>query len=236
MNSKTGSLVWLTVVAIGSGMLGGWLSAWLLAQSAEAAHQVPSPGSAGQVLTAREIRLVDEQGRIWARMGSSEAAAQHRGLILNDESGQERLRLAVSAEGNGGLVLSDAQGRFRAALTVSSTGIPGVALTDQSGGMRFLLLVAQEGSPQMDLYDGQGRIGLGLEVSEKGDPELRMSRAAPDFRVARLDASSLEFQTEGFRRALQIGVDEQQSGRIQLFDSQGELSADLPGDDSSGSQ
>ncbi len=236
MNLRSGILICLIVVAFGSAMLGGLLSAWLVAQPDLAAHQTPSPGAAGQVLTVREIRLVDDQGRIWARMGSSSEASRHRGLILNDESGQERLRLALAEQGNGGLVLSNAQGRFRAALTVSDSGIPGMALTDQSGAMRFLLLVAQEGSPEMDFYDSQGRIGLGLEVSDKGEPELQMNRALPDFGAARLNASWLEFQTEGIGRALQIGVDEQKSGRLQLFDSKGELSTDLPSKNPSASQ
>lgn len=230
MKSRTGMLVWLTAAALAAGMAGGLLSSWLIAPSVRAAQPEP------QILTAREIRLVDEQGNVWARLGSSSMAAEHRGLILNDQSGKERLRLAVSNQGNGGLVSSDAQGRFRAALTVSSTGLPGVTLTDRTGALRFLLHVDQEGSPQMDFYDSQGRIGLGLEVSEEGNPKLRLSQQLPEFGVAVLDATSLAFHSEEFRRALLIGADGQKGGRIQLFDSQGEVKADLPASQASSSQ
>lgn len=222
MKSRIGMLSWLTAAAMAAGMAGGLLGTWLIAPSARAAQPEP------QVLTAPEIRLVDEQGHVWARLGSSSLAGEYRGLILNDQSGNERLRLAVSKEGNGGLVSSDAQGRFRAALTVSSSGLPGVTLTDREGTLRFLLHVDQQGSPQMDFYDSKGRIGLGLEVSEEGNPKLRLSQQEPEFGVAVLDASSLGFFSEDFRRALLMGADGQKGGRIQLFDSQGEVKTDLP--------
>ena len=226
MTSKhVGYFLLLLSTTLLSGMLGGILALGLSSPQAQSSSR-----QLGERLTAREIRLVDEQGKVWARLGRSQRAEPYRGLILNDSSGQERLRLAVSEDGNGGLVMSDSQGRFRAALTVSSTGIPGIALTDLKGGMRFLLLVAQQGNPQMDLYDEKNRIALGLEVSEEGHPAVRMIRSDSPFGAARLDASTLIFQTEGFQDAVEVTAASERGGRLQLFDEEGAVRTSLPED------
>lgn len=217
-----GLRAWLGLALFG--LLGGFLSQSLWQGMAPVfAQQPPSP--APEVIEAREIRLVDEDGVLWGRLGESPRADGQRGLVLYDGQGRERGRLTLSDQGNGGLVLSSAGSPFRLGLTVSRTGIPSLALTDTQGRLRSLMLVDQRG-PQMDLYSPSSEILIGLEVAEEG-PRLRLREPGEDWVAAALSPSSLGFRAQSRRSGVTIGLDEEKRPRLVLVD-QGEAVASLP--------
>ncbi|HSR70438.1 MAG TPA: hypothetical protein VLU25_21085 [Acidobacteriota bacterium] len=206
------------------GLLGGFLSQSLW-QGISVAWAAQDPGPA-PVLEVREIRLLDQEGVLWGRLGQSPRADGQRGLILYDEQGRERGRLALASSGHGGLVLSSPGSAYRLGLTLSRTAIPALSLTDREGRIRSLLLVDERG-PQVDLYSETSDIVLGLEAAADG-PRVRLREAgSQDWVAAVLSPSSLGFRAQSRGSGVTLGLDQEKSPRLVLVE-EGKPVASLP--------
>jgi hypothetical protein len=82
--------------------------------------------SKGKIITAREIRLAGDDGKVVARLKTSthKEAGEQVMLVLSDTAGKERVRL-FAAEKASGLDLCDESGKARIQFGQSSVGAPG---------------------------------------------------------------------------------------------------------------
>lgn len=209
---------WLRAAGTGARWLSIPLAALLgalLSSPVGSAIQAPPED---RIVTAREIRVTDERGRVRARIGDSRRTPGHFGLTLIDERGTERIRVAMAPEGNGGLVIEDAEGRFRAAITLSQTGIPGVSLTDSEGRLRTLLFVSEGGNPQTELYDDKSRIRIGMGVGTDGEPSIRLDGPRE---ASAWGAGLIGFRVPGTGDLAVLGRRPETGGALLLRDAEG---------------
>ena len=113
-----GLLAALTVVAA---LVGGAAASWVILRQAGTAS----------VYQGEELRLVDREGRVRARMVLGVHGEPGVGLL--DEDGRPRITLGLGTDGDPGLNLLDQDGRLRATLRLGKDGTPGVILSDRDG-------------------------------------------------------------------------------------------------------
>ena len=154
------------------------------------------------LVTATEIRLVDEGGR--TRLLMSVLRGRPR-LILTDESGEFRAELGLAPEGGPALWLRDRDGRARLALSLSGSGLPLVTLTDDQGRARAGLGLGGGGAPSLILRDAAGRdrvalwqeedeIGLALaDEARRPRAHLAVKQGKPSLAFYRTDRGVLWF-------------------------------------------
>ena len=80
---------------------------------------VPRSTGNALVVTAQQFDVVDQQGHVRARLGSS---ANNAGLAIMDTNGTTRMSLQMLADGTSIVGLADNQGRFRANFYVNAGG------------------------------------------------------------------------------------------------------------------
>jgi len=169
----------LLVLVVVSGLAGGALGRWLLPGRAAFAGE-----EALQVVTAREFRLVDEEGKLRARLGWGNEGVP--GLSFYDAAGEERVVL-VAGEDHAALGFNDATGKPRASLAGGEFGF-GLSLNDATGRPRVWLALEKE-NPVLALGDVLGKevvlLSQGGPISAEvmlqvveGEPALILSDAA----------------------------------------------------------
>ena len=134
---------WLMLALTGAAFAGALVSR-LLPLNAYAAQ----PGNVPAVLQAREIQLLDEKGKIRAKLSVAKEGPR---LDLCNDQEKTRAALAVGKFGPR-LELSDDQDKLRAMLSRSL-----LVLCDDKGEHRAILGVDAEG-PWMHLYDKNGKV------------------------------------------------------------------------------
>ena len=118
MRKDYGLLAALTVVAA---LVGGAVASWVILRQACTAS----------VYQGEELRLVDREGRVRARMVLG--AHGEPGVGLLDGDGRPRITLGLGTDGDPSLNLLDQDGRLRATLRLGKDGTPGMILSDRDG-------------------------------------------------------------------------------------------------------
>lgn len=148
-------------------------------------------GTARDIVEARAIVLLDDQGRRRGELLMEENGSASLGLY--DETGirkvrlaldadgmprltlagptQTRIWLAVNSEGVPEVVLHDQQGTKRIEMTLDRTGAPAVVLSDTSHSPRAVLGVDHQAAPAL-LMRGEGEGRVSLSVLPDGSPVL----------------------------------------------------------------
>lgn len=141
------------------GILGGGLVNW----AAQSAPPSPSPA----LITATELRLVDETGRTKALLSILRGKPR---LILIDDNGEFRMELGLGTAGEPAVVMRDRDGKVRSQLHLATSGQPGFRLSDGSGRVRANLGLGSEGTPGLIFSDdaGKDRLALWQEKDELG--------------------------------------------------------------------
>jgi len=119
---QTGVLITVSVL---SGLLGGVVAACLvgggLVTAQEPAGEVPA------VVSAKEFRLIDRQGRTRAALSFNDEGQPF--LQMRDEFETERVRVGISRET--GIDVRDVDGKTRLVLSVDDEGLPSLVVRDR---------------------------------------------------------------------------------------------------------
>jgi hypothetical protein len=148
---------WVLLVAALAGFSGGAVSNWFF--------QTPVQAGNSNLITAGELRLVDDSGRTRALLSLLRGKPR---LIMTDDHGEFRIELGLGPDGEPTLWLRDREGKARGRLSLSVIGSPGLEFIDPGGRSRCTLSLDEQGDPSLFLRDAQGRDRLALwEEKEK---------------------------------------------------------------------
>lgn len=119
---QTGVLIMVSVL---SGLLGGIVATCLvgggLVTAQEPAGEIPA------VVSAKEFRLIDQQGRTRALLSFNADGQPH--LQMRDEFDTARVRVGISRET--GMDVRDVNGKTRLVLSVDEEGLPSLVVRDR---------------------------------------------------------------------------------------------------------
>ena len=119
---QTGVLIMVSVL---SGLLGGIVATCLvgggLVTAQEPAGEIPA------VVSAKEFRLIDQQGRTRALLSFNADGQPH--LQMRDEFDTARVRVGISRET--GMDVRDVSGKTRLILSVDEEGLPSLVVRDR---------------------------------------------------------------------------------------------------------
>ncbi len=122
------SLWLLLVLTLTASVIGGAVSGWLLMGRPVSTWRLLHPPKA---IDAETVRLVDQDGRVRARLVLGSHGVP--GLGLWDQDGQVRITLGLGADGEPSLNLLDKEGRLRASFKLGRGGTPELTLSDMDG-------------------------------------------------------------------------------------------------------
>ena len=223
---------------------GGALSSLLLS------GQVLAQG--GDVVTASQVNIVDDTGRIRAVLASADERGRAsvafygpdgdlRGLIgvepdgapvlrFNDATGASRLVADVRGGGDAAVSLGDQAGRNVLIGTLSGTPVVGLSHDGQArlqatlGGAGEPNLSLQ-GRPSIDLMGQPGQRALALSVDGDGAPFLSLHDATGAQRVAvgAVQGTAVVNLGDGTRPRLVLGVAPDGEGSVAYYDQTGTL-------------
>ncbi|MEW6261583.1 MAG: hypothetical protein AB1641_00770 [Thermodesulfobacteriota bacterium] len=144
------------------------------------------------LVTASEIRLVDEAGRTRALFSLLRGKPR---LMLMDDRGEFRMELGLGPAGEPALWLRDQEGRTRGQLSLAAGG-PALRLFDAQGKSRAAVALNQKGEPALIMSDGAGQDRLAL-WQEKDESGLALAdaegRPRAGFTMKKNDRSTLAF-------------------------------------------
>ena len=163
MNRKQFLLVLLVTALFG--FSGGAASNWLL--------QTPVQAGSSNLITAGELRLVDNTGRTRALLSLLRGKPR---LIMTDDNGEFRIELGLGPDGEPTLWLRDRDGKSRGRLSLSVVGSPGLEFMDRRGRSRCTLGLDEQGDPSLFMRDAEGRERLALWQEKE---ELGLALADP---------------------------------------------------------
>ena len=106
------------------------------------------------VCEVREIRIVDDAGRVRGVLGATGGGGPT--LIFRNEAGADRAKLTVGADGPG-LTLADEEGHTRAWLGFSKEALR-IGFADEHGNNRAFFGVMRKAGPVVKFYDEQQRV------------------------------------------------------------------------------
>ena len=242
----------MVAAMLGASFLGGAAAASLLvggavqAQGAQAQGEPPAQSAPG-VLTATQVNLVDDSGRLRGVLAGSDerglasiawydAAGQVRSLSgierdgtpvvqLFDAAGQPRL--AASVDGETAMIVAGARGAGQGYFGAVG-GAPLLTLGDGTRN-RLQLLLSQEGRPRAVLSDGAGRQSIGLSVGSDDMPQVGLAAAGrlrALFTVAR-NAAVINL-LDADRPRLVLGVAENGRPSVNFLDAEGGVAVEIP--------
>lgn len=163
MNRKQYAL--LIILAVLAGLVGGAVSSWIFMDEPVFAQKTQQHQ---KVITAEELRLVDEQGTVRARFGLWKPDGRPI-LYLTDENGKPRLLLNVW-HNIPTLTLQDQNGKQRARLYLSSDGNPRIDLNSEDSLAGASLYVFSN-QPNLILKDKKGKV-IWKALREPGSAEF----------------------------------------------------------------
>ena len=143
---------WLiAVLAVIAGFLGGAASGafiYLMVQD--------------NVISAREFRVLDKDGKTRASLGLSTAGES--ALNLFDREEKIRVQLQVTEEGPPGWGLFDEEGDPRLVVNLSENGSPALVLLQKERKWRAAFRLFQDGNPTLDFANEAGYVKSRLSV------------------------------------------------------------------------
>lgn len=133
------------LVSVAGIFVGHWLSL--------RAELVPSVSASSGTVRAKQVELVDPQGRRRALIGTSGEGSP--AIWFFDQNGKSRLNLGVYADGNPMIVLNDANEQAVQIFRTVGGGEP-VLVMKAGGRDRIILGLNGEKNPYFEYYDAQG--------------------------------------------------------------------------------
>ena len=121
---------------------------------------------------ARQFGLLDDQGRLRARLGSTDTGAP--GLWLFDENGQVQATLIGFPIEGPRLILRSVRTGSTLWLAAEADGTLEATLGDRANARRLVLRLAPTGEPQIILADPQTRERVGAYVLADGSALVRV--------------------------------------------------------------
>ena len=149
--------------------------AFMVVAAVQGCDRTQPSSSSFDVLEARRFVLTGEGGK---KLAVLEAGAEGLPtLVLRDDRGQDRVRLAVHAGESPTLGLYGPNGRATVSIT-SVNGAPALSVHDRDGRRRTLITTTDAGVPHVSLFDVNGRIravlgGTSIESRVTEETELR---------------------------------------------------------------
>ena len=137
---------------------------------------VPGDGVwAVDTLSAEEVVLRDEDGAARGRLATDPDGRAE--LSLSDRDGRERIRLTVLADGSPGVTISDRDARPRVVLGYLPDGTTTLVFADDQGVSRAVLGLDPDGSTQALFTDYAGTVRALVGVGADGEPSLSTFKA-----------------------------------------------------------
>jgi hypothetical protein len=148
----------------------------------------------GDDLEARELSIVDDEGKKRVRIGRLAEAGY--GLTLSDGSGRARALFQLQSDGSPRLSFGNPSGQSLAELAVFQSA-PRLLFANDDGVEFFSLTLEMDGSSRMSLVEQNGRSRIILGASGDGSPGLvlvdRYGRALAELTLS-ADSSKLVLQ------------------------------------------
>jgi hypothetical protein len=171
MKRSTNSLVILGMLAMAlvGGAVAQWAASMALAQDADAM---------GQKLVAKELVIVDQQGRPRVRLGMS--AEDQAAIALMDEQGRTRMSLGLLAiptdPSYWSLAFFDKEGtnRFTCGANDQGSG-SGAGLWDNNAKLGFGLGFTDQGNGGLVINDSEGRQRFGMGMPAGGGCSMSLA-------------------------------------------------------------
>jgi hypothetical protein len=157
----------MLALALGAGLVGGWVSNRSLLGSTAFAQKTPQQET---VLHAERVEIAGKDGKRRAWFGL--APKGNVGLGLYDQEGNISAALSVTPERTTGLMLVNKDGQRRAGLVLSAEDEPTLELYDKDKKCRMRLAVAADGEPQVWLYDINQNPRVAVGLSSDGSATL----------------------------------------------------------------
>jgi hypothetical protein len=124
------------------------------------------------VISSKEFRLIDENGRERAILGIREGNV---GLFLLGKDERIRLNLLLLTDDSPGLLFTDVRGIVRAKVIQLTDDVPVLTLSDKAGHPRLMLTVMEDGRAAVMLLNDHGNIQGQFWINDKGMPTLDLS-------------------------------------------------------------
>ena len=228
MSRKKSGLVLL--LALFTGLFGGVVSDLLFSvrivsaeEEEKAASEIP------EVITAREFRLVDKEGKLKAALHLSKDGLP--ALLLYDKD-RVTVRLEIAEDGSTQLVFLDGKGVSRTKIALSPEGLPCLGLYNQEGNLSAELALSGDngGLPALRLRDKDGEPKAILHLSKDGLPALLLydkSKATVRLEAAEDGSTHLVFLDKDGNTRTKIALSPEGLPILGLYNQKGKLSAEL---------
>ena len=172
--------LWMGTVVSGALLLG--LATALVIVSAR--HGLP--GSAADVVEAREFQLRDGKGAIRGTWGTTDNGSMR--LQLQAPGSKAGLSLAALADGASGITVRDSAGHSRAVIGLLPDQTVSMLFADENGTTRTVLSLVRGGSSTLVFADRSGSAKVGMGVDARGQstltlpepPENRVENPSPE--------------------------------------------------------
>ncbi len=150
-------LVGLVVV---SGIIGGGLSNWFLMGDSAFAKKVAgelTPADYEKVVMAKELRLVDSEGRERITVGMNNKD-KPRIVFWNPDNGKSSIILGLNDDDTPGLTFWDNEGKSRANIILNNNQDPQLRFIDKDGRSNCITMgISSKGEPGLALFDKSGK-------------------------------------------------------------------------------
>jgi len=133
------------------------------------ADEEAGPVAAGDALQAKKFELVDDAGKVRARLSMAEGSPT---LILFDDKGLNRAQFALGDNGQPAIILTDANDVTRVELGVNAENRPSLLFADAKGNIRTYLDVDDKDRPTISLSDADEHTRAMLRLDTDNTPSL----------------------------------------------------------------
>jgi len=243
--------VGLVAIMVFSGLAGGGGVAWVVAsRTLPEREPEEKPSAEPRVVKARELRIVDAQGRTRVKLGPGESEGEEMGLHVLDDHGNHRACL-VMKQSLQGLKLQDADGAPHIWIGGGEAGekgrLDGLTVVDDEGVDRVVIgstsatgpvvVLSDEGdnprasvtSTSFTLHHMNALPSVLLGADENGRSVLAFTRESGKPQAS-FSGRELSFYDEKLAPRLSMKLDEAGGPSLQLADAKGDALWKAPTD------
>jgi len=157
---KANQTLWLALIAIVAGVLGGSMSNARLLSAQSTTTQIKT----------QALDVVDQSGRSRIRMATNPQSGAAAITLYDTTSSSARIVVGTLADGTTSVVLNDGSGQRRASFDIFSNGAVRVAMSnsDQTGG----LVLGSSDKSILTFSDGNQKQRATFGLTSAGDPAI----------------------------------------------------------------